>query len=485
MAEKRKDACVAREHEVALPKELTPDERLDLARQYARDLADRHGCAVDLAIHAPHRDRAGEDNDNYHAHLLCTTRQVASAGLGQKCDREKSGRNRKADLEDERATWADLQNTALEVCGHPQVQVDHRSLKDQGLDREPTAHKGPAVTAMERKGRQSDVLDRLAVAREAGERERAEAKALDGQIINLTGDLHQALAQREQERAEHDRVRAAAFGRIGANLSTADQHHDRLAASLQAAGRAFDQLRRAGPVIAKAGADYQHDRGTGATVEAVGGWLAGTLPEVARATDRLAAIVQAQQQAAQAALIQSIATPPAKTLAQEAADRFRAAHLPATPLSSSAPLTPPAQPVQSDAERRQALLAGIKAKRDADPNANARQAAVAKTLEAVAASRRRQEEIAQSTSSTLTPEQRKQIEEAKLVRAHEQQTGRKLNRPDRAAFLRDHYAAEAQQQAAAEALPEVPVVPQEPSRQEKAAQTISPKKKERDTGRGY
>lgn len=307
LAEKRKDACVAREHEIALPRELSADDRLDLARKYAKDLADRHGCAVDLAIHAPHKDKDGQSNDNYHAHLLCTTRQVEGAGLGPKCDREKAGRNRKADLEEERALWADLQNTALELAGH-QVQVSHLSLEAQGIDRQPTTHLGPVVTAMQRDGRASDVLDRLTAAREAGERERAEAKALDAHIINLTGDLHQALAERNQQRAEHDRVRTAALGRIGANLSAADQHHDRLAASLNTAGRAFEQLRHADPIVAKAGTDYQHARGTGAAIEAVGAAVGRAVPEVARATARILQVV-AEQRRIEAKKAQTLITP--------------------------------------------------------------------------------------------------------------------------------------------------------------------------------
>ena len=53
LAEKRKDACVAREFEVALPAELSPAARRGLALDFAKDMANREGCAVDVAIHAP------------------------------------------------------------------------------------------------------------------------------------------------------------------------------------------------------------------------------------------------------------------------------------------------------------------------------------------------------------------------------------------------------------------------------------------------
>ena len=38
---------------VALPAELDAAQRKELARTYARELADRYGVGVDLNIHAP------------------------------------------------------------------------------------------------------------------------------------------------------------------------------------------------------------------------------------------------------------------------------------------------------------------------------------------------------------------------------------------------------------------------------------------------
>lgn len=196
-AEKRKDACVAREHEVALPKELTDEQRLELVRTYAQDLANRHGCVVDFAIHAPHKDRGGEDNENHHAHVLCTTRQVAGDELGAKCVREQAGQKRAADLEMERSTWAAHQNTALERHGHAE-RVDHRSLEAQGIEREPTVHKGPAVTAMERRGIQTEVSQRLAEAQRQGRVERAMAQAFENTIAMHASALAEAIKERDR-----------------------------------------------------------------------------------------------------------------------------------------------------------------------------------------------------------------------------------------------------------------------------------------------
>ncbi len=202
LAEKRKDSCVAREHVVALPSELTPEQRLKLVESYAKELAQRHRCAVDYALHEPSK---GGDDRNYHGHILCTTRKVEGLVLGPKCDREKSGRDRKNDLEKERTTWAIWVNYELRRAGIDE-RVDHRSLKDQGIeDRVPTTHVGPTVTAIQRRGGESEVLNRIEVqvterlrlAKEAGELER-ELAGIKHLIIDTKTKLSQALADRQR-----------------------------------------------------------------------------------------------------------------------------------------------------------------------------------------------------------------------------------------------------------------------------------------------
>src|SRR3546814_18852382 len=53
LAETRKNATVAREYEIALPVELSADERRELALGLAREISERQGVAVDVWIHAP------------------------------------------------------------------------------------------------------------------------------------------------------------------------------------------------------------------------------------------------------------------------------------------------------------------------------------------------------------------------------------------------------------------------------------------------
>lgn len=129
--EKRKDARLCKEVEIALPKELDHDGNIHLARQFSTQVLAAEGVAVDCAIH-------DDGNGNPHAHLLMPTRTLAPDGFGKK--------NRKLDdkafLEGVRIRWQDFCNTALDRAG-VDAQVDHRTLEAQGIDREPDQHRGP------------------------------------------------------------------------------------------------------------------------------------------------------------------------------------------------------------------------------------------------------------------------------------------------------------------------------------------------------
>lgn len=151
-AEKRKDAKVAREWEIALPDELTPCQRRELAQEFSRHLAERYGVAVDMSIHEPGREG---DKRNHHAHLLSTTRQIGPEGLREKTRILDSPRTSGAEVEAMRQAWADLANRALARAGH-EARIDPRSLKAQGISREPTHHLGPTATAMERRGESTE-----------------------------------------------------------------------------------------------------------------------------------------------------------------------------------------------------------------------------------------------------------------------------------------------------------------------------------------
>ena len=153
-AEKRKDAQLAREIEIALPHELTPQQREWLVKDFAREAFMRKGYAVDIAIHAP--DKTSDDR-NHHAHIMVTMRTLDGDGFAAKKD---PSMNRREQLGEWREQWAHLANRHLERHGH-EARIDHRSLKQQGIEREAGIHLGYAANEMAQRGAQSDRMDAL------------------------------------------------------------------------------------------------------------------------------------------------------------------------------------------------------------------------------------------------------------------------------------------------------------------------------------
>lgn len=155
-SEKRKDARVAREFEIALPHELTPEQRFEATRDFAQELANRYGAAVDFAIHSPHD---ASDVRNHHAHVMMTTRQVTEDGLGEKTYLERENKWLLANdlpttdmqLRDLRQRWEGVANEHLARAGLD-IRIDHRSHMERGLEIEPTEHMGVHATQMERRG---------------------------------------------------------------------------------------------------------------------------------------------------------------------------------------------------------------------------------------------------------------------------------------------------------------------------------------------
>ncbi len=155
-AEKRKDARVAREFEIALPHELSPEGRLKAARAFAQNLANRYGAAVDFAVHSPSEHG---DIRNYHAHVLMTTRQVGKAGLGEKTLLEHKNARLLANgmtttdmqLRDIRQSWEAIANRQLQREGLD-VRIDHRSHIERGLELSPTEHMGVHASQMRQQG---------------------------------------------------------------------------------------------------------------------------------------------------------------------------------------------------------------------------------------------------------------------------------------------------------------------------------------------
>ena len=146
-AEKRKDAKVAREYELALPHELGREERHHLARAFAEEVVVRFGVVADVAVHEPGQ---GGDHRNWHAHVLTTTRAVSAQGVGAKTRVLDVKQSSGPAIEQLRELWGNQVNQALSQARVAE-RVDHRSFARQGRDQVAEQHLGVAATAMERR----------------------------------------------------------------------------------------------------------------------------------------------------------------------------------------------------------------------------------------------------------------------------------------------------------------------------------------------
>lgn len=197
-AERRGDACVAREYEVALPAELNERDRRVLALEFGRELVRRYGVAVDVAIHEPSRDG---DRRNYHVHYLTTTRGVSlidtNPVFGAKTRILDARRTGPAEVEALRALWAIRINAELERIGS-EARIDHRSHARRGLAAIPGIHVSVSAMAMERRAQREHAegggLDVLAPVTDRGGQQ-AEIVALNTQMTLLREEMAGTIAE--------------------------------------------------------------------------------------------------------------------------------------------------------------------------------------------------------------------------------------------------------------------------------------------------
>lgn len=176
--EKKSNAQLAREIEVALPKELSRECQIKIVRRYVQENFISVGMCADWALH-------DKSNGNPHAHIMLTMRGIKPDGswaqkekkiyaldeegnriplIDQATGEQKLGkRNEKLwkritvepnDWNDHskaeiwRKSWADICNEYLSL----EQQIDHRCYKQQELDLEPTIHEGYRARKMEKAG---------------------------------------------------------------------------------------------------------------------------------------------------------------------------------------------------------------------------------------------------------------------------------------------------------------------------------------------
>jgi Ti-type conjugative transfer relaxase TraA len=232
-AEKRKDARVAREFEIALPHELNAEQRLELTREFAQGLADRYGVAVDFAIHAPH---GATDIRNHHAHLMVTTRAVSAAGLGDKTAIERENKwllsrdmpSAQMQLREIRQAWEQAANEHLARAGLD-VRIDRRSHQERGLEIEPTEHMGVHATQMERRGK--DVA-RARLNREAAKRNARLIREKPEQVLSIITNEKSVFDRRDVARTLHRYIDSpeefqAAFAKVMGSPALAELQTER------------------------------------------------------------------------------------------------------------------------------------------------------------------------------------------------------------------------------------------------------------------
>ena len=198
------------ELEMALPRELSADDRLTLAREFIdRQIGPAHPCTWAL-----HVSQALDGGEQPHVHVMFSARTLdgiargpgrffrratpATPALGGAA--KDPAWHERAKVLELREAWAATANHALERAGVA-ARLDPRSLAAQGIDRLPEPKLGPERTALLRRGIETpegaQVLDLRAYRERLGRVERAVAHA-QGQVI----DLAQARAEREARAQE-------------------------------------------------------------------------------------------------------------------------------------------------------------------------------------------------------------------------------------------------------------------------------------------
>ena len=161
--ELRKDAQLCREVEFAIPREMSQQQGIELAREFVQtEFVDR-GMIADLNVHW---DVGADGLAKPHAHVMLTMRSVSEDGFGAK----ERDWNRTDLLQEWRERWEGHVNERLAQLDID-ARVDHRSLEAQGIDLEPQNKIGPAASRMAAHGLDAErLVEHHAIARANGER---------------------------------------------------------------------------------------------------------------------------------------------------------------------------------------------------------------------------------------------------------------------------------------------------------------------------
>ena len=144
-----KNGSTYREYEIALPREMNQEQRLELVQDFIQlEIGSKY--PYQFAIHNP---KAMDGNDQPHVHLMFNERlqdgierdpeqyfkryngkNPERGGAKKDNNTGKSYQERKSDIKELRQRWADLCNDHLEKH-QIDSRIDMRSYKEQGIER--------------------------------------------------------------------------------------------------------------------------------------------------------------------------------------------------------------------------------------------------------------------------------------------------------------------------------------------------------------
>ncbi|MBS0849977.1 MobQ family relaxase [Citrobacter sp. JGM124] len=117
--ERQKDGQTARYFDVAIPCELSNEDKIKLVVDYCQKNFVDEGMIADIAFH-------DLDSQNPHAHVMLTLKPITAEGFGKK-DRSW---NDKKNVIKWRESWATFSNRYLAAAGSD-ARIDHRSIEIQ------------------------------------------------------------------------------------------------------------------------------------------------------------------------------------------------------------------------------------------------------------------------------------------------------------------------------------------------------------------
>lgn len=146
----RENGSVYREHIIALPRELSEEQRLALVVEWIEsEIGDKHPYS--FAIHCP---LAADNKEQPHVHFMFSerthdgiergadqffkrfNRKYPERGGAEKSNKNASWTDRKQALKDRRMRWQELCNLHLKQAGL-EVRIDMRNYKERGLTQKP------------------------------------------------------------------------------------------------------------------------------------------------------------------------------------------------------------------------------------------------------------------------------------------------------------------------------------------------------------